>query len=268
MMNKLNKKETIMKKILSFISFVVCLFLATTSFAAGSFAEVRADTNQITSSGSMWVDYQFGRPGVYANWFDDFFEYTAGDWTITTVETGSGNATEQLVDFANGVLRITTDNTDAGGDLDSLQLGAESFLPASTKDIYCELRVSMTGTVAGTALTYGLVVTDTTAFAHTDGIVFKKDDGDAALDFSTTASSTASTDAAIATVVSGTYMKLGFRVKGTTSVEYWVNDSQVGEFSTNIPTTEMRPTIYIANTGDTVSTYYTDVDYFTCAQER
>jgi len=255
-----------MKKILITLCFVFALIFASNAYATPK--DVAAPTYRINGGGDMYDGYEFGRPAAYAVWLNDFFTYATGDWTITTVETGASAATESLQDAVYGVLRIQTDTTDAGGDYDSLQLVGESFLPTLSQDIYCELRIAANGTIVDTALTFGLVVTDTTPLSHANGIVFKKDDNDASLDFTTTSGSVTSTDAAIATVVDGTYMKLGFRVKGTDEVEYWINDSKIGSFTTNIPTTEMRPTLYIANTGATVSAYSIDVDYFTCAENR
>jgi len=40
-------------------------------------------------------------PDKVFSWFDDFVDYAAGDWTVTTTEAGSGDATEA----------VTTDGT-------------------------------------------------------------------------------------------------------------------------------------------------------------
>ena len=58
---------------------------------------------------------------VYHN---DFLTYHADEWTITTTEAGSGNASEALGDGDGGLL-ITND--DADNDNDFLQLVKEGF---------------------------------------------------------------------------------------------------------------------------------------------
>ena len=57
---------------------------------------------------------------TYYMYSNDFFTYNSGDWTVTTTEAGSGNASEAITSGAGGQLLITND--DADNDLDFLQL--------------------------------------------------------------------------------------------------------------------------------------------------
>ena len=64
-------------------------------------------------------------PAKYHTYHNDFDTYLASDWTITTTEGGSGNASEALGDGDGGLLVITND--DADNDNDFLQLTKEGF---------------------------------------------------------------------------------------------------------------------------------------------
>lgn len=190
----------------------------------------------------------------------DFGTYVAGDWTVTETDAG---ATEALTDAANGRLLIT--NTAADDDRVTMQYGAESFLPATNRTIWFEA-ILQVSTATQVDWLIGLVVTDTTPLANSDGIYFRKDDGDTNIDFETNASSSASTAAAIATSVAATDIKLGFRVTGTSLVEYFVNGLKVGENTTTIPTTEMRVTFHLQNGDGNART--ASIDKIFCAQTR
>ena len=71
-------------------------------------------------------------------YFNDFTTYVAGDWTITTTEGGTGNASEALTNVAGGALLITND--DADNDSDEFQLAVESFKFASGKKSWFKTR--------------------------------------------------------------------------------------------------------------------------------
>lgn len=211
---------------------------------------------------SMWDGFKYGKPGVYAEYFNDFYTYLASDWTITTTEGGAGSATEALTDEVGGVLLIT--NAAGDDDLDSLQLGAESFLPAAGKKIYYETRFKVSDTGDSEYL-HGLVVTDTTPLAHANGITFRSDDDDDLLDFRSSVASANDDDSAIHTMADGVYVKVGFRVNGLDSIDYFVNDVKKGSVN-SVPSTEMRPTLHLQN--GSASARNMSIDYIFCAQER
>lgn len=243
--------------------FALALLLVSTPLYSGS-KEFRADTQKITGSGSMWVDYQFGRPGIYSQYFNDFHAPVASYSDFDTNEiTGGGTATVVITDAALGIL-LLTQNTPEDSSF-NMQLPGESFIPTVSRNVFCEARLRL-GEATQQDILFGLVVRDTTPLAHTDGIVFQKDDGDTNWDFNVTSSSSLSTETAIATANTTDFIKLGFKVIGRSVVEYWINDSKEGEFTTNIPTTELTLT-FISQNGSAGAKTGTSLDYLYCAQE-
>ena len=218
----------------------------------------------LSDQASMWDGYVFGQPGHYASYSNDFFEYTAGDWTLTTTENGSGDASEALADEVYGIISISLDNS--LNDADGFQLGAESFKPTAGKNIYFETKLKMSD-ATDTDILFGLVVTDTSPEAHANGIVFEKDDADTQWDFKTTASSVTSSESNIATAQTTNYVTLGFRVIGTSHVEYWVDDIYQGVLTSSIPSTDLRPTMYYLN-GTEGDSEILNIDYIFVSQER
>lgn len=150
---------------------------------------------------------------------DDFQNYTAADWVIT--ETGSG--TRDISDVTDGVLLIT--NAAADNDLNSLQWSgatdsavAEVWKWVSGKDLFFGCRVKLNEATENFFIA-GLVITDTdTEGGITDGIFFRKDDGDANLDFVVTKdSATGGVVEAASTVAANTWMDLEFHYNGSDS---------------------------------------------------
>ncbi len=114
----------------------------------------------------------------------DFFRYLATDWVIT--ETGSG--TRAVSQAVNGVLVIT--NAAADNDVNSLQESsvaagavAEQWKFVSGKPLYFGIRFKISDATQSDFV-IGLHITATTpvASAPTDGIYFRKDDGDRLID--------------------------------------------------------------------------------------
>ena len=79
---------------------------------------------------NVTADSTFGKvkapdPTKYHMYHNDFDTYLASDWTITTTEGGSGNASEALGDGDGGLLVITND--DADDDNDFLQRTSDNI---------------------------------------------------------------------------------------------------------------------------------------------
>ena len=108
------------------------------------------------------------------------FEFHSGIYTITTVELGTGSATEVITSGAGGQLLLT--NAAGDDDLDFLQLKGESFLWDSTKRMFFTSRFK-TNDATQSEIVMGLQITDTTPLDVTDGIYFFKSDGDTQPDF-------------------------------------------------------------------------------------
>ena len=214
----------------------------------------------------MWQGYRFGRPLLYHTYLEDFDYYTAADWTVTDVGVNT-QALATTAPTVGGVLLVTLANAD--NNASSMQKVGHSFVPTVGTNIWFEARLQMSEATQSDWL-IGLVVTDTTPLANTDGIYFRKDDGDTQIDFETNASSVASTETNIGTFAATTYVTVGFKVTGTTLVEYYVNDVKQGEFNTNIPAVPLRATIHFQD-GDTaaaIGAITGSVDYVLCSQTR
>ena len=127
------------------------------------------------TKGHPLFNYPYLDPSKYYTYFDDFFEYHSGIYTITTTEAGSGNASEAITSGAGGQLLITNDNAD--NDLDFFQLKGESFKWDSNKRMFFSARFK-TNDATQSEIVMGLQITDTTPLDVTDGIFFLKIDGD------------------------------------------------------------------------------------------
>jgi len=125
--------------------------------------------------------YGMPDPTKWITYFNDFTEYVAGDWTITTTEAGSGDATEALASTSAGGLLLIT-NDDADNDLDFLQLKTEAFKFVAGKKTFFKSRFAVSDATQSDFV-MGLQITDTTPLVVSDGVYFLKDDGDASLDF-------------------------------------------------------------------------------------
>ena len=146
-------------------------------------------------------------PHKYHQYFNDFDTYLASDWTITTTEGGSGNASEALTDGDGGLLLITND--DADNDHDFFQLVKEGFKYEAGKQIGFHIRFK-TNDATQSDIVAGLQLTDTTPLDVTDGVFFLKSDGAATISFIVEKDSTQSTLTLPNSLADDTFMTLGF----------------------------------------------------------
>lgn len=208
--------------------------------------------------------YGLPDPSSWHTFFDDMDTYTAADWTVTEV----GAATQALTDADGGVLLIT--NAAADDNSSFSQKVGESFLMEAGKPAAFKARFKVSDATQSDFV-IGLQITDTTPLDATDGIYFQKDDGDAQLDVyvrkNATTGSTSSTN--IATVVSDTYMVVGWYYDGKSSVAVYVNDAQVATLdgsSTYLPDTELTVSYGVQN-GEAVAKTMS-IDYIFAAKQR
>lgn len=132
--------------------------------------------------------------------FDDFDNYTAADWTIT--ETGTG--TRAVQNETGGVLKITNGASDDDANFlqwsgNTLASTAETWKFVAGRPLYFGARVKLSDATQSDFV-FGLQIADTTPLAVSDGVYFRKDDGDAYLDFVVIKDSTASTATAAYTM--------------------------------------------------------------------
>lgn len=222
---------------------------------------VKISLTDKASNPRLWDQFEFGNPTVLSSLIEDFHYYVPASWTATVVGSGTHavSATEP-----NGAILIT--NSAADDDSVSLQKIGPSFQPAVGRVLWFEARVQISEATQSD-LVIGLCSTNTTPLVQVNGIIFRKPDGATNLQFETTNTSVASIDAAVLAAVSAaTYITVGFRVTGTSLVEYFLNGQKKGQFTGNIPTVALRPTIHVQN-GDANARTGT-IDYVAAAQTR
>ena len=203
---------------------------------------------------------------LFYQYSNDFMTYNSGDWTITTTEAGSGNASEALTSQAGGALLITND--DADNDLDFLQLKGESFKLSSSKKAYFSARFKVSDATQSDFV-MGLQITDTTPLATTDGVFFIKDDGDTNLDFIVEKDSTSTDTTAIHTMVDDTFVTVTWFIDPDASkVFYSVNNAApVSVVNTNLPDDEELTVSFGIQNGAAAAKTMT-IDYVVAAVER
>jgi len=221
---------------------------------------------------TMWDGYiHSARPfGYYSKYENDFVSWVPDEWTITEVNA----STQTLLDERNGILRLTPAGAENDGS--NMQLGGtgdgettgESWTPLAGTNLYFETRVRSNTDVDQNDLFVGLHVQDTAIIASkgTDYIGFRIDDGDALVDVEVSSGSSASEETSVATAADATWIKLGFVVKSTSSIEFWVNDVKQATITTNIPTALMK--LSLAHLSGEGTANVMDFDYVVVAQQR
>lgn len=205
-------------------------------------------------------------PTQLHTYFNDFDAYVTGNWTVTETQAG---ATQDLTDADGGVLLLT--NSAADDDLVALQKIGESFKFASGKKLFFKARFKVSDATQSDFV-MGLQITDTTPLAVTDGVYFRKDDGDANLDFVVIKDSTATTATAITAVSNDTYLTVAFYYNGKDEVVYAAgtgnNPSILGKsVTTNLPDDEDLTISFAIQNGEAVAKTMS-VDYIFAAKER
>lgn len=212
--------------------------------------------------------YGLPDPTAWITYFNDFTEYVAGDWTITTTQAGAGSSSVALTDVNGGAILITND--DADNDNVFMQKVGEAFLLAAGKKAFFKCRFKVSDATQSDVV-IGLQVTDTTPLDVTDGIYFLKADDAATYDFicrknATTGSVSAS---AVGTLVSDTFVELAWAFDSRGNVKYFVDGAHKGTLdasSTYLPDTELCVSFGIQNGAAAIKTM--TVDFVFAALER
>ena len=213
----------------------------------------------------LFADLVKPDPTKFHEFFDDFDNYTAGDWVVTETQAG---ATQALTAGDGGLLLLT--NSAADDDIVALQKTPAAFAFTAGKKAFFKARFKVSDATQSD-LVIGLQVVDTTPLDVTDGVYFLKADGSAALSVvcrknATTGSTSASS---IATIVEDTFITVGFYYNGVDKVFYAIDGSVVGSLdgsSTYLPDTTCTISFAIQN-GEAVAKTMT-VDYIYAAVER
>lgn len=207
----------------------------------------------------------------YVVYMDDFTGIALDDTNDWTVVKDSGASVAIAADVVNGAITMssaaTTDN-----DGSSIQ-GNEIFAVEAGRDIWFETKLTPTD-AEGDALEIcaGLTVNFATnpeaMLTAADRIVFQVDDGGSDILCKTEKDGTeTSTDSGV-DIVSGTAVTLGIHVKGTGSVEFFVNRNLMATHTTNIPDDENLTMGLMQLSGSATGTKSMSVDYVFAAQTR
>ena len=222
--------------------------------------------NNITAQNILGQMIQLD-PTQMHTYFNDFDTYTAGDFTVTETQAG---ATQALTNVDGGVLLLT--NSAADNDLNALQKVGESFKFEAGKKLFFKSRFAVSDATESDFV-IGLQITDTTPLAVTDGVYFRKHDGDANLDFVVIKDSTASTATAITTVANNTYLTVGFYYNGVDEVVYAAsvdnnNPTILGKLPIdNLPDDEELTISFGIQNGEAVAKTMS-IDYIFVSKER
>ena len=211
-------------------------------------------------------------PIKYHMYHNDFDKFVAADYTITTTEAGGGDATETIITGDGGLLKITNDAAD--DDLDFLQWKGhasgtiENYKYEAPKDLYYSVRFQ-TNDATQSELAIGLIITDTDPFTSvTDGIFFRKADGDATLQFVVEKDGTEST-LDVAELADDTFITVGFYYD-TKDRKFHVykNNNEIGKVvNTNAPDDEELAISFGIKNGAAAAKSLT-LDYINVGKER
>ena len=225
------------------------------------------------TKGHPLFNYPYLDPSKYYTYFDDFFEYHSGIYTITTTEAGSGNASEAITSGAGGQLLITND--DADNDLDFFQLKGESFKWDSSKRMFFSARFK-TNDATQSEIVMGLQITDTTPLDVTDGIFFLKVDADTKPDLIIEKDNSSSLSVLeMDAMEDDTFVTLSFEydpldvATGGAVFRAYQDDVQVGEITgtTNAPDDEDLTISFGIQNGEAAAKTLT-IDFILVAVER
>lgn len=210
-------------------------------------------------------------PTVAYVFFDDFINYTATDWVITSVGAGNANI---ITNAAGGVLQNTLDANDNDHVYYqwSSNTGAtvvEQFRFVAGKKAWCKCRAKINEVIQSDFL-MGLYVTDTDPITSiANGVFFRKDDGSAALTFQQISSAASSTTTAVGTMVADTYCTFGYYYNGQGTVDVFFNENRVATVATtNTPFAEELAVSFVIQAGEATNVKILSTDYMFFAQER
>lgn len=203
---------------------------------------------------------------AFATRFDDFFQYDATDWTLTTVEAGAGSATEALLAGPGGLLLVTNDAAD--NDADWFQDPNEAFKYVAGKKLQFTMRFKLSR-VDGDFMA-GLYITDTDPIGGvSDGIYFRKLAAEAGLKLIVEKDAAESATTVIETIVADTWYVVEFYFDGVDDkIKAYVNRTGAGSVAvTNAPNDEDLALSFGFQNGSANASTLT-VDFIGAQQER
>lgn len=210
-------------------------------------------------------------PLAFFKVFTDFDYFEAADWVITTTEGGGGDATEVVSSVLPcGVLVVTLDVAD--NDSDEFQWAGKSgavieqFKFDSTKKIRFAMRFKIND-VTESDFIAGLCITDTTLIdGMTDGIYFKKADGDVTLQLVAEVGSV-ETAVDVAELVDDTFIDVEFYYDGSV-MRAWVDGLPAAKLEPAAWTAEPLALSFAVQAGEVTNAKVLSVDYIGAWLER
>jgi len=205
-------------------------------------------------------------PSRLITYWNDFHNYTSGDWTLTETQSG---ATQAVNTGANGGILLLT-NATGTTDVNQLQLINETFKLATGKQFWLKARFALTaGTMGNFGGLVGLAITDTTAVGGvSDGIFFRKPSGGATLS-AVVCKGSAETTQALGSVVTATFVTAALYYNGKDAIECWLDGAKAGTMAaTNLPDTEELAVTLASVNATSGAANVLSVDYILAALER
>lgn len=212
----------------------------------------------------IFLDGRTASPEDYYEYFNDFTntaDYVSGDWSTTNA--GSGTVAI-ATGAAGGVLVLTGGSADDA--LIVVQNKIEAFKFVAGKKMLYQTRFKLSD-VVDSDLVLGLQITDTTPLAVSDGIFFRKDDGDALLDFVVCKNATETQKTGVATLANDTWVKADFYYDGA-ELAVFINDVAVADCPLTNMVDDEELCISIAVQNGAAASKVLSVDYVRAIVER
>lgn len=212
-------------------------------------------------------------PTVTHGYFNDFFQYAATDWVVST----SGTGTLAVSDTVTGGALVITPGAATEGKFDSIQLSrdggtndSEVFLFATGKKAWFKTRI-YGADVDQMEIDIGLCIvnTDLRNSAPTDGVWFSSDDATGDVDLIIAKNSSQVKVSGVTTMSDTTWVSLGYYWDGIDTIHYFVDDVKKGEVyvGTSLPDDEYL-TVTISNETGEGAANALSVDYIGAWMER
>jgi hypothetical protein len=232
-------------------------------------------TNGVTNvaSDKTMGQYLAPDPSLVYGYFNDFFQYAATDWVLTTQEAGAGSAAEAIADDeTGGVLTVT--NAGGSGDHDNFQLSkdggtndSESFLFATGKKAWFKTRIkSNDGDKVHVFIGLHITNTDPQATAPTDGVYFEITGG--VITCHVRKNSSSSSEVLGTALGDDTFVILGYYWDGVDTVYVFVNDSQVATIADSTLPDDEYLAVSFGVENEEADTNTLELDYIGAWMER
>ena len=204
---------------------------------------------------------------------DDFYEVdtdaVVGRWAADNVGTGTTTLAD---DVAGGIMLLTCQATTDNA-AEQLTLVSAPFFLAAGKTLYYETRLKIVGDDQS-EVSFGLVAKgeDLTAVADVlpaDGVSFSSQDATLAVDLTLSKDGTnTGAVSGVKTMVSGTYVRFGFKIDGVTSVTPYIDGVAGTAATATFNDNESMSPYFLVRNGDGSTQQVLHVDYVRVVQLR